>query len=224
MLPRTATAAVAAGFGAAARLRRAAALHPLGTATPATVHRHGLPRPTGVPWLDEPGVDQALVRFSRAGGLPPPLPDVLGLGIRVLGADGPADLLLSTAPRGRLARHVPRPARGPRSASYTCLVPFEAPSGAAMVGARPEGAAFALEVAGRGQPWRRFARLVVAATPDQVPAHHEDLDLDPVLHPVPGLRMPAWLADLRGPAYAASRRARGRVSAATPGSGGISGG
>jgi hypothetical protein len=212
-LPRAATAAVAAGFGLAAQLRRAAALHPLGAATPATVHRHGLARPTGVPWLDEPGVDQALVRFSRAVGLPPPLPDVHGLGIRVIGTDGPKDLLLSTTLRGRLVRHVLRPARAPRSATYTCLVPFDTPSGPLMVGARPEGEAFALEVAGRGEPWRRFARLVVAA-PEQAPERHEDLDLDPVLHPVPGLRMPEWLADLRGPAYAASRRGRRRAGSA----------
>jgi hypothetical protein len=208
-LPRVTTAAVAAGFGLAARLRGAAALHPLGLATPATVHRHGLTRATGVPWLDEPGVDEALVRFSRAVGLPPPLPDVHGLGIRILGADGPADLLLSTAMRGRLARHVLRPAREPRSAAYTCIVPFGTPSGPLMVGARPEGEAFSLEVAGRGEPWRRFARLVVAA-PEQVPEHPDELDLDPVLNPVPGLRMPGWLADLRRPAYAASRQARGR--------------
>jgi hypothetical protein len=66
-------------------------------------------------------------------------------------------------------------------------------------------------VAGRGEPWRRFARLAVTA-PGEVPDHREELDLDPVLHPVPGLRMPGWLADLRGPAYAASRRARGRTA------------
>jgi hypothetical protein len=209
-LPRTATAAVAVGFGLAARLRGAAALHPLGLATPATIHRHGLVRPTGVAWLDRPGVDEALVRFSRAVGLPPPLPDVHGLGIRILGADGPADLLLSTAMRGRLVRHVLRPAGGPRSAAYTCIVPFDTSSGPLMVGARPEGEAFALEVAGRGQPWRRFARLLVAA-PEEVPHRREELDLDPVLHPVPGLRMPDWLADLRGPAYEASRRTRRRV-------------
>jgi len=210
-LSRATTAAVAVGFGLAARLRRAAALHPLGVATPARVHRHGLRQRTGVAWLDEPGVDEALVRFSRAVGLPPPLPDVHGLGIRVLGADGPADLLLSTALWGRLVRHVLRPAWSPRSASYTCVVPFDTPSGSLMVGARPEGEAFALEVAGRGEPWRRFARLVVAA-PEQVPTRHEELDLDPVLHPVPDLRMPAWLADLRGPAYAASRQARRRAA------------
>jgi hypothetical protein len=93
-----------------------------------------------------------------------------------------------------------------------------------MVGARPEGEGFALEVAGRGEPWRRFARLAVTA-PGEVPDHREELDLDPVLHPVPGLRMPAWLADLRGPAYAASRRARGRT-AVPPGpiGGGLPGG
>ncbi|MFF0575736.1 hypothetical protein [Streptosporangium saharense] len=54
----------------------------------------------GVPALDGPGDHPALVRLSRAGLLPPPLPDVLGLAVRLPGAGGAGgdlDLLLCSA-------------------------------------------------------------------------------------------------------------------------------
>src|SRR3978361_1840226 len=36
-----------------------------------------------VPLLDEPGSYAGVVRFSRGGGLPEPLPDVLGVAVRI---------------------------------------------------------------------------------------------------------------------------------------------
>ena len=201
-------------FGAVARARGRRGLHPRGGVLTATLHREGLARKTGVPWLDDPGEEPARVRLSRAVGLPPPLPDVLGLGVRVAPDGVPGDLLLSTAGRGRLARHVLRPARSPWRSHYTSIVPFGTPTARLMVGARPEPGGFALEVAGPGEPWRRFARLAVAphmpAAEEVDDGERDDqrLALDPVLHPVPGLEMPAWLARVREPAYAASRRAR----------------
>src|SRR3954451_10255298 len=58
-------------------------LHPVGAVSRGTLHRYGLTPSVGVKWLDEPGQDKVLVRFSRALGLPGPLPDVLGLAVRI---------------------------------------------------------------------------------------------------------------------------------------------
>ena len=44
---------------------------------------------TAAPLLDAPGSYDVLVRASRSVGLPGPLPDVLGLAVRVLDAHGP---------------------------------------------------------------------------------------------------------------------------------------
>jgi hypothetical protein len=177
-----------------------------------TLHRHGLKEPASVPWLDEPGEDAVLVRFSRGAGLPPPLPDLLGLAIRLTAPTGAAcDLLLTSAGRAPGARHLLRPAIDPQRASYTSLVPFNTPAGDLLVGAFPEAAGFSLAVAGYRDSWRRFADLALPE-PGSENAEQPDVDFDPVLHPVPGLAQPGWLARLRAPAYGASRRARHRAS------------
>ncbi|HST86611.1 MAG TPA: hypothetical protein VLL08_33040 [Kineosporiaceae bacterium] len=199
-------------FSSVARARGARALHPRGVVLAGTLHREGLDRPSSVPWLDEPGEDAVLVRFSRGAGLPPPLPDLLGLAIRLTSPAGAAcDLLLTSAGRAPGVRHLLRPATHPQRASYTSLVPFNTPSGGLLVGAFPEATGFSLEVAGYRDSWRRFAHLALPE-PGSENAEHPDVDFDPVLHPVPGLAQPEWLARLRAPAYGASRRARHRTS------------
>jgi len=85
-------------------------LHPRGVVLPATVHRYGAPAAFGVPWLDEPGSQPALVRFSRGGGLPTPLPDVLGIALRIDPDGDPGDLLFATTGRGCARAPTPPPA------------------------------------------------------------------------------------------------------------------
>src|SRR5690606_8161055 len=64
--------ALAAGTAAVAALRTAEKpLHPRGENWRARVERHGSARTTGVGWLDDTGVDDALVRPSASVGLPP---------------------------------------------------------------------------------------------------------------------------------------------------------
>lgn len=199
---------LAAVFWLVARLRHARALHPRGAVVSGVLHRRGLRPQIGVPWLDAAADDAVLVRFSRATGLPPPLPDVLGLSIRAVGAAGqPQDLLLSSSGRAPVSRHLLLPARHPRSPSYSSLVPFATASGPLLLGARAAGSsAFELSVASVTGRWRPFALLAV---PSVHGADDAGLDLDPVRHPVPGLRMPPGLRRLRRNAYAASRRGRG---------------
>lgn len=245
----------AAGAAAVARWRGARALHPVGTVAEGTVVREGLEPGVGVPWLDEPGEDVALVRFSRATGVPAPLPDVLGLAIRVTGPAGrPQDLLLSSAGRRPVLRHLLQPRRGIHGGGYTSVLPFLSPSGPVMIGAFPSGTGFDLEVAGPARGWRRFGRLLLDpeplgtdrdllagdlplgarlpdedlpdgagakvaplrlepvpedARPDELAPDDPGLDFDPVLHPIPGLRLPDPLARLRSVTYSASRRGRG---------------
>ncbi|WP_211247595.1 hypothetical protein [Cryptosporangium arvum] len=211
--PGPATRGVAAVFGLAARLRARPALHPRGTVVRAVVRRDGLAEPIGVPWIDRPGHDDALVRLSRAAGLPRPFPDVLGLAVRVDPDGDAADLLLSTTGRAPVARHVLWPRYDPRAATYTSVLPYRAPAGLVLLAAFPAAAraarpAFHLAVAAPAGRWRRFARLELAGT------GHGDADLgfDPVRRPLPGLRLPEPLASLRAASYRASREGRLRSS------------
>lgn len=205
---------VAAAFGTLARLTGRRALHPRGVVVDAVLHREGLHPPSGAAFADEVPADglaeePVRVRLSRASGLPPPLPDVLGLAMRLTTRDGsPGDLLLSTSAPAPVARHLLVPRRDPWTATYTSLAPFAAPDGPLMVGALPIGdQAFALTVATPRGRWRRFA---VLALPSLDGAEDDSVGFDPVLHPLPGLGMPRGLRRLRRDSYAASRAGRNR--------------
>lgn len=99
-------------FRQVARWRRAKPLHPVGVVLHGRLLRDGLGlragsgsrdgSRSGVQWIDSAGDDPVLVRLSRSAGLPSWLPDVMGLAVR----DGSTDLLLSSAGRAPLARHL----------------------------------------------------------------------------------------------------------------------
>ncbi|TQS41955.1 hypothetical protein [Cryptosporangium phraense] len=199
---------VGAAFGLVARVRGAKALHPTGSLHRGRVHRSGLTDPTGVGWLDTPGTDEVVVRLSRAGGFPSALPDVLGLALRTEVDGNPADLLLSTAGRAPVSRHVLRFRRDPHRAVYTSVTPYRAPAGLVMVAALPAPPAFDLVVAAPRGAWRRFGRLELTAD------LADDLSFDPVRNPIPGLVLPEPLASMRAASY---RRSRSGRSGAFPG-------
>jgi len=147
-------APTAALFGALARLRGGRhALHPRGRTHAGTLDLGpGAPPPLG------PGrrVD-VVVRLSRAVGLPPPLPDVHGVAIRLPDHLGPGrhqDLLLSAT----WGRHVLRPARRLRGELSTIL-PFEHAGRRFVIGllARGDGR-FALVSARPGRRWGATSR------------------------------------------------------------------
>jgi hypothetical protein len=180
---------------------------------PATVHRHGAPVPFGVPWLDEPGTDPAVVRFSRGGGLPESLPDVLGIALRIDPDGRPGDALFATTGRGPVGRFLLRPRRAGTlaSATYSTLQPYRAPSGPVVLAATPEPGPDAtvihLAAARPTGRWVEFGAITVDRT-----AHPADADVsfDPFLNPLPGLANYAWARRLREGAYAAARRSRRR--------------
>jgi hypothetical protein len=223
-LPRTAGRAVAVPLGALARRRRGKPMHPRGAVLDAVLERTGGPAGWGVPWLAGSGDEAVLVRLSRGAGLPSPLPDLLGLAVRLPGPDGPVDLLLSTTGRGRLTRWVPVPRRD-AVAVYGSIMGYRTAAGAVFLAALPDpGAgpvtaepeplaaaacsgrlAFTLAAARGTGEWYPFARLRLLAP---VPAGDPDLRFDAVRNPPPGLIPDGPMARFRAPAYAAAREGR----------------
>src|SRR3954447_10443893 len=102
---------VAVPLAALSRLRHDRPMHPRGVVVSAVLTRHGSAAPWGVPWLDQPERDEVVVRLSRGFGVPAPLPDLIGLAVRIPGDDGPVDLLLSSSGAGPLGRRVVVPRR-----------------------------------------------------------------------------------------------------------------
>ncbi|RBY80372.1 phosphodiesterase [Blastococcus sp. TF02-09] len=224
-LPRAAGRVVAAPLAALARWRNGKPMHPRGAVLDAVLERHGSDRPWGVPFLDGTGRHDVVVRLSRGAGLPAPLPDLLGLAVRLDGGEGrPVDLLLSTTGRGALTRVVPVLRRDAASV-YCSIMAYRSTAGPIRLAALPEGhgvpsdpaplatavrrrpLVFVLAAARGLGDWAPFGRLVVGE-----PAQPLDPDLrfDAVRHPPPGLVADGPLARFRAPAYAAAQEARDR--------------
>lgn len=155
-----------------------------------------------MPWVDEPGEDQVAVRLSRAIGLPTPVPDVLGLAMRVPSGAGHGDLLLASTGTGRLTRFVLTAGRRPDSRPLTTLLPYRSPTGPLLLAAVPDSAtAYELAWARPVGGWTVFGELRLDA------AHGPDplLSFDPLLNTLPGLENYGWARRLREPAYATAR-------------------
>lgn len=165
-------------FRVASRIRGERAVHARGCALTGRVTVTG-GLGTGAPLLDAPGSYDAVVRFSRAVGLPEPLPDVLGLAVRIVDAHGPGahqDLLVDSARPEPLARRLPLPARDLLSALYSSLLPYDVGQTRLLLGARPlpgqgsaglrdlpETVGLELLAAAPHGPWRPWAVLRTSA-------------------------------------------------------------
>jgi hypothetical protein len=185
-----------------------------------------------VPWLDTPGRYAATVRLSRAAGLPPRLPDGLGLAVRVDQADGAdrvLDLLLTSCGRGRVTRHLPSPRTDVLGGPYSSLLPYRVGDSRGVLAAFPRrsrrspvygdparlGEALAAEplvldlcAETSRRSWRPFGVLTVGAP---LPlGHDESLGFDVYAHSLPGLAPVSALAGLRRAAYRGSRAGRRR--------------
>lgn len=181
-------------------------LHPRGAVQRGTLQRAGGDKRSGVAWLDEPGVDEVLVRRSRSVGLPAPLPDVFGLALRVpTGGGGHGDLLLASTGRGPLGRFVFTPTWSPQRRALTTLIPYRTSAGPVVLAAEPrDEVTLTLSWASGTKTWHPFAelRLDDAHEPDAL------VSFDPVVNQVPGLETYDWVRRLREPAYVVARRAR----------------
>ena len=224
-LARAAGRLVGAPLAAVARLRSGKPMHPRGAVFSAVLERHGSGGDEavwGVPWLDDAATDAAVVRLSRGAGLPAPLPDLLGLAVRLPSDTGARiDLLLSTTGRGAVTRLLPAPRRD-TAAVYSSIMGYRSDAGTLRLAALPEddgvpsepaplaeavareGLVFTLAVARGLGRWRPFGRLVLggaAGPPDP------GVRFDAVLNPPPGLVPDGPMARFRAPAYAKARAA-----------------
>ncbi len=201
---------------AKARAGSRKALHPRGRVVPGVLRRQSSSPASGVAWLDEVATDQVLVRFSRSIGLPTPLPDILGLALRVPSVEGrPGDLLLASTGIGRVGRFLLRPARRYADATYSCLFPYRTTSGPVLLAAFPTADRVGQLTLAWSRPtgtWLPFATLEVATA--SLDGTDPEVSFDPVLNVVPGLAPYGWAAELRQYAYGASRRARRTASVA----------
>ena len=223
-LPRAAGKVVGAALGTLARARGGKPMHPKGAVFTAVLERSGNGagdgRTWGVPWLDAVASEAAVVRLSRGAGLPTPLPDVLGLAIRLpTGPAGPIDLLLSSTGRGRVTRLIPV-LRRDAAAFYSSVMGYRSDAGSLRIAALPgvvavpsdpgplanavtrEGLAFRLAAARGAGPWLPFGRLVLGEATEPL---DPDLRFDAVLNPPPGLVPDGPMARFRAPAYARAR-------------------
>ena len=180
-------------------------LHPDGEVVDGRVFRRGSDVPTGVPWLDEAGEDDVVVRRSRAIGLPHRLPDIHGLAVRVGGGGGDGDILFATTGFGRVTRFLLTASRHPRSRPLTTLLPYETDSGPVLLAAEGvEPGSYDLSWARPSGEWHLFGVLLLSTTRSD----DSHISFDPVARQIPGLRQYPSVRRLRAPAYRRARRSR----------------
>jgi hypothetical protein len=134
--------ALGGALGAVAALRRGKAVHPHGVVHAARLVIDGAPdAPPASELLATPAVWPALVRFSRSLGVPRPLPDLLGMSIRVPDAYGGGrhqDLLLVTSVDLPVLHHVFLPAADVWQRPYSSSLPYRSGDRLLLVGALPD--------------------------------------------------------------------------------------
>jgi hypothetical protein len=173
-----------AGLAAA---RGGKAVHPSGVVYRARLVVDGSPQaPRGSQLLATPGRHIALMRFSRSLGLPRPIPDLLGVSLRVIDAYGPGrhqDFMLVSSVDRAVLHHIFVPAADTQQRPYSSSLPYQAGDETFLVGVvpnaqspRPSGGdefdrlqraaatgrlTFGLAVASVGGRFRRVATLHV---------------------------------------------------------------
>lgn len=134
-VPAPVANAVARVFGGLSAARRARVFHPRGIAFAGTAELHGAG--TRLAGSANPDV---VVRVSRGLGVRHPLPDFNGVAVKFLDAHGPGrdqDLLLVSALRRPVARHVLVPVPTFASTGTSSILPYRSPDGLVMFGAEP---------------------------------------------------------------------------------------
>jgi hypothetical protein len=140
-VPEPVATATAALFRSLTAARGKRAFHPHGLVFESTFQPYVRARPTGVEILDG-GERRALVRCSRALGLPEPAPDILGFAIRfpdAYGAGRHQDLLCVTSFDATVAHHALVPATGFFARPYSSLLAYGLPQGIRLFGVLPLG-------------------------------------------------------------------------------------
>ena len=239
-VPGPLAAAAAATFGALSRLRGARIFHPEGVGYRGVLCvERSQPGYAGIPLLERPGEHHALFRFSRAAGLPEPLPDALGLAVRLVDVHGRGhhqDFLLVTSADGPLLHHLLLPGVGGFfGQSFSSLLLYRFAGKLRLVGAtaadRPESGedrgtlAELARVAERGElafdlalapVLGRWATIGALRVGERLPdAETEQLAFTP-WNTGGGIRPVGPLQGLRRAAYRGSQEARGLDRAQIP--------
>ena len=131
----------AAALATVARVRRAKPVHPVGQVYDGVLALTGGPHvPPAATLLATRAEHRAVVRFSRAAGLPKPLPDLFGIAIRLPDVHGPGrhqDFLTVTSVDAPLLHHLFVPVTDPQQAPYSSSLPYAAGGRRFLVGLRP---------------------------------------------------------------------------------------
>jgi hypothetical protein len=148
---------LAAAFRLLARLRGGRALHPVGLGFRGRLEITPAARRWPGAELLAPGAGyDALVRFSRGAGLPEPLPDALGVAVRLPDAYGPGrpqDFLVTSSADLPLARRLLFPGRSFLRRSFSSALPYR-------VGGRRVVTVLTPRPAPNGAPWPRTGRAL----------------------------------------------------------------
>ena len=224
---------VLAGLAAA---RRGKAVHPHGAVYEAELVVPGQDDAlAGTELFGSAGSHAAIVRFSRSLGLPRPLPDLLGMSIRVpdaYGAGRHQDFLMVTSVDAPVVHHVFVPAGDVQQRLYSSSLPYRVGDRSLLVGAlprtdspRPDGGnelerlaaaaatgelVFDLAVA---EAWGRFRPVAELRVGDPLPAEADALLFNP-WNSGGGLEPSGFLNRLRDIASPLSQRAWGRAGRA----------
>jgi hypothetical protein len=229
---------VAAGFYTLAALRNRRSLHPMGIGYQGWLRvPNEWPPPPGVPLFQAGATHQALLRFSRGAGLPEPLPDALGVAIKLPDVHGPGvdqDLLLTSSTDRPLLRRLLFPATSFVRGAFSTALPYDLGSERVVLllvpvptcDVRPAGregrgalaelravAASGLELELRTA--KSFGRSQPLATVTVGPPLSSDQTEELRFNPWttgPGIRPSGWLNLLRDAAYQASQRGRVRTT------------
>ena len=138
-VPDTVARATGGLFKALSAARGKRVFHPRGAVFEATFTPYARSARTGVAILDG-GERPALVRCSRALGLPDSVPDILGFAIRLPDAYGPGghqDLLCVTSIDAPVGHHLLVPTKGVLSRPYSTLLAYRLPEGVRLFGVLP---------------------------------------------------------------------------------------
>jgi hypothetical protein len=141
-LDRIAGASIGGVLAVIAALRRGKAVHPDGVVYKGRLIVTGSPgAPPAAELLADPAEHRAIVRFSRSVGVPRPLPDLLGMSIRIpdaYGANRHQDFMLVTSADYPVLHHIFLPARDAQQRPYTSSLPYRAGGESFLVGALPD--------------------------------------------------------------------------------------
>ena len=138
-LARVAGGVLKSVFGAIMLVRRPRPIHAAGIVLGGEMTWLGTSATSGISWIDDApsAAVPVTARMSRSVGLPVPLPDVIGLGLRVTTDGAFADLLLASTGIGVPGRFAPIPHRSPSRATFGTLIPYRSPRGPILICARP---------------------------------------------------------------------------------------